>query len=252
MMPMRSLRMFPMSAPAGCGDPGSGASDRWKGGAGPVRSKRAWRLTRIAGSRVGRGAEKWEWDAAPRVRADCVWQSAPAKRILQRYIPQGYISRARGDAGTRRAAPPKGHDGAIAGAQAHGGAEDHRVRAEPGRRPPLSHRLPAFPLRRQVRPAARGHAGPALPLLRRAAGPPARVDPVEGLRQNGRLAWKAALGLGALVAPAMPAAAQAPPRALAPVLESLRRTNEWTLEQQVSICEIPAPPFGEAARAAAF
>jgi acetylornithine deacetylase/succinyl-diaminopimelate desuccinylase-like protein len=78
------------------------------------------------------------------------------------------------------------------------------------------------------------------------------VDPVEGLRQNGRLAWKAALGLGALVAPAMPAAAQAPPRALAPVLESLRRTNEWTLEQQVSICEIPAPPFGEAARAAAF
>ncbi len=48
------------------------------------------------------------------------------------------------------------------------------------------------------------------------------------------------------------ARAQAPPRALVPVLESLRRTNDWTLEQQVALCEIAAPPFGEAARARDF
>lgn len=31
-------------------------------------------------------------------------------------------------------------------------------------------------------------------------------------------------------------------------LELLRMENAWTLEQQVSLCEIPAPPFGEARR----
>ena len=35
-------------------------------------------------------------------------------------------------------------------------------------------------------------------------------------------------------------------------LETLRADNAWTLEQQTSICEIPAPPFKEAARAAEF
>lgn len=35
-------------------------------------------------------------------------------------------------------------------------------------------------------------------------------------------------------------------------LEILQRNNGWTLEQQVSICEIPAPPFKEAMRAAEF
>jgi tripeptide aminopeptidase len=35
-------------------------------------------------------------------------------------------------------------------------------------------------------------------------------------------------------------------------LETLRRDNAWTLEQQRTICEIPAPPFKEAARAAEF
>jgi tripeptide aminopeptidase len=42
---------------------------------------------------------------------------------------------------------------------------------------------------------------------------------------------------------------------LAPVqqaLGALERDNAWTLEQQVSLCEIPAPPFKEAARGAAF
>ena len=33
-------------------------------------------------------------------------------------------------------------------------------------------------------------------------------------------------------------------------LETIKRDNAWTLDQQVSICEIPAPPFKEAARAA--
>jgi tripeptide aminopeptidase len=35
-------------------------------------------------------------------------------------------------------------------------------------------------------------------------------------------------------------------------LNSLRSDNDWTLEQQVSICEIPAPPFREADRGAEF
>lgn len=35
-------------------------------------------------------------------------------------------------------------------------------------------------------------------------------------------------------------------------LDKLRADNAWTLEQQVSICEIPAPPFGEARRAEEF
>ncbi|MDB4906732.1 MAG: peptidase [Gemmatimonadetes bacterium] len=37
---------------------------------------------------------------------------------------------------------------------------------------------------------------------------------------------------------------------VAGALEIIRRDNAWTLEQQRSICEIPAPPFREAARAA--
>ncbi len=36
------------------------------------------------------------------------------------------------------------------------------------------------------------------------------------------------------------------------VLTTLRADNAWTLEQQASICEIAAPPFKEAARAAEF
>lgn len=35
-------------------------------------------------------------------------------------------------------------------------------------------------------------------------------------------------------------------------LAALQRDNEWTLQQQASICEIPAPPFKEAARAAEY
>ncbi len=35
-------------------------------------------------------------------------------------------------------------------------------------------------------------------------------------------------------------------------LQMIRDENAWTLDQQVSICEIPAPPFGEARRAAEY
>jgi tripeptide aminopeptidase len=35
-------------------------------------------------------------------------------------------------------------------------------------------------------------------------------------------------------------------------LEEIKTTNSWTLDQQVSICEIPAPDFHEQARAAEF
>lgn len=36
---------------------------------------------------------------------------------------------------------------------------------------------------------------------------------------------------------------------VARALEMIRRDNAWTVEQQISICEIPAPPFKERARA---
>ena len=36
------------------------------------------------------------------------------------------------------------------------------------------------------------------------------------------------------------------------ILASLKTDNAWTLSQQKSICEVPAPPFKEAARAAEF
>jgi tripeptide aminopeptidase len=36
------------------------------------------------------------------------------------------------------------------------------------------------------------------------------------------------------------------------VLDSIRARNSWTMEQQVSLCEIPAPPFKEGARGAAY
>jgi tripeptide aminopeptidase len=39
---------------------------------------------------------------------------------------------------------------------------------------------------------------------------------------------------------------------VAAALDALRATNEWTVAQQVSLCEIPAPPFKEASRAAEF
>src|SRR5690349_19515314 len=51
---------------------------------------------------------------------------------------------------------------------------------------------------------------------------------------------------------AQPAAAD-PARALRnaavrKAVDTIRATNAWTLDQQASICEIPAPPFKEQAR----
>lgn len=72
--------------------------------------------------------------------------------------------------------------------------------------------------------------------------------PVNALR-------RALLVLGA-ACPWLPLVAQADaapiPAALRPALEALRATNDWTLAQQVAICEVPAPPFKEQARAEAF
>jgi acetylornithine deacetylase/succinyl-diaminopimelate desuccinylase-like protein len=63
------------------------------------------------------------------------------------------------------------------------------------------------------------------------------------------------LAFTALWLVAAPLAAQAPsvPMTNARVraaLDTIRASNAWTLDQQVSICEIPAPPFKEARRAA--
>jgi tripeptide aminopeptidase len=65
------------------------------------------------------------------------------------------------------------------------------------------------------------------------------------------------LALALLVAPAALAAQSQPavpadlPRVKA-VLERVKADNAWTIEQQVSICEIPAPPFKEQVRAAEY
>ena len=65
----------------------------------------------------------------------------------------------------------------------------------------------------------------------------------------------AALGLSSA------ACAQVPPRtaaqpttspSLTRALTSIKSTNPWTIDQQISICEIPAPPFTETARAEEF
>ena len=54
---------------------------------------------------------------------------------------------------------------------------------------------------------------------------------------------------------ALPLAAQDVPNnhpAIRNALEQIQATNEQTLAQQIALCEIPAPPFGEARRAASF
>ncbi len=73
-----------------------------------------------------------------------------------------------------------------------------------------------------------------------------------------RWSLRAAIGCATLVAtdPA-PLWAQTPtlpsddPR-VRTALQVLRDDNAWTMDQQVSLCEIPAPPFGEARRAAEY
>ena len=60
--------------------------------------------------------------------------------------------------------------------------------------------------------------------------------------------------LSLILVPFALAAQQAPadPPALARALESLKTTNAWTIDRQVALCEIPAPPFKEGPRGEAF
>jgi len=62
----------------------------------------------------------------------------------------------------------------------------------------------------------------------------------------------AAAGAGAPPLRAQAAAAPFDNARVRAALQMIRDDNAWTLGQQVSICEIPAPPFGEARRAAEF
>jgi tripeptide aminopeptidase len=73
-----------------------------------------------------------------------------------------------------------------------------------------------------------------------------------------RWALRATIGCATLVTtaptPLWAQAATAPsedPR-VRTALQIIRDDNAWTLSQQVSLCEIPAPPFGEARRAAEY
>jgi tripeptide aminopeptidase len=62
------------------------------------------------------------------------------------------------------------------------------------------------------------------------------------------------IGLFALVAPLQAQSAGGPSgnQAVRAALQVIRDDNAWTIGQQVSLCEIPAPPFGEARRAAEY
>lgn len=79
-----------------------------------------------------------------------------------------------------------------------------------------------------------------------------------------RIATRAVATLIGVLAPALIACAGAQPSTSASpatiatrptvraALDRMRTDNAWTLDQQESICEIPAPPFGEAKRAEEF
>lgn len=64
-----------------------------------------------------------------------------------------------------------------------------------------------------------------------------------------------AFGLSTVACAQAPARTRAQPArsaGLTTALTSIKATNAWTLDQQISICEIPAPPFQEASRAEEF
>src|SRR3954463_110991 len=74
-----------------------------------------------------------------------------------------------------------------------------------------------------------------------------------------RLVLRSALSLLVATVPAAfaQARAQSPAQLAARAdvrvaLEALKTTNDWTLQQQVALCEIPAPPFMETARGVAY
>ncbi|HSA54264.1 MAG TPA: M20/M25/M40 family metallo-hydrolase, partial [Gemmatimonadaceae bacterium] len=60
----------------------------------------------------------------------------------------------------------------------------------------------------------------------------------------------ALIGLAATALPAQQPVPPANDAAVRAALDQLRIDNAWTLDQQASICEIPAPPFAEERRAA--
>lgn len=63
---------------------------------------------------------------------------------------------------------------------------------------------------------------------------------------------KNALAVALLLLQPVRLAAQEPDARTRAALDQLRTDNAWTIEQQISICEIPAPPFNEGRRAAEF
>jgi acetylornithine deacetylase/succinyl-diaminopimelate desuccinylase-like protein len=72
---------------------------------------------------------------------------------------------------------------------------------------------------------------------------------------NTRAVARALVSAGACtLALALPAHSQsgAPPASVGRALARIKADNAWTLDQQQSICEIPAPPFKETARGAEY
>ena len=51
---------------------------------------------------------------------------------------------------------------------------------------------------------------------------------------------------------AVPLGAQTTPASVTKAIDRIKGANAWTLNQQVSFCEIPAPPFKEAPRGAEY
>ncbi|HEY0972463.1 MAG TPA: M20/M25/M40 family metallo-hydrolase [Gemmatimonadales bacterium] len=72
------------------------------------------------------------------------------------------------------------------------------------------------------------------------------------LRTASSLLLAAALPLSAVAAQQRPVVIPADDARVKRAVEMLRADNEWTLQQQASICEIEAPPFKEEKRAAEF
>ena len=59
------------------------------------------------------------------------------------------------------------------------------------------------------------------------------------------------LALAAVVI-SLPLGAQTTPASVTKAIDRIKADNAWTLDQQVSICEIPAPPFKETVRGAEY
>lgn len=97
---------------------------------------------------------------------------------------------------------------------------------------------------------------PARRLVSRPARSLATCSCATGLLALALLASTRTVGAQARAAAPTPVSAAVARIAQHPTVKSafaaIERDNAWTLEQQVALCEIPAPPFKEALRAAAF